>query len=584
MKKTLLFTMICVLGLCNSLFADNSRSIENLYVSPTGWVMWTENNAESVLKYQIYLNGELENESLMVPYYQHENLTVGTEYTTKVVANYSDGANAEMEYTWTNISNEEFEGATNFSAEYVDDAVELSWSMPEIEEGPEGIVLSYDFETDSQGWTTINANEDDHTWFHSEEIINHGVTSNYAGYDGSVGFMFSESYHNPTGAVLTPDDYLVTPEKIMAMASSTITFWACSQDENYPAEHFGVAVSTAGNTSAADFTTIAEWTLTAKGAKGVGERSSKDPGKWYQFEVDLGEYADQEIWVAIRHFNCSDQFILLVDDVVMTKADPNAGEEEEVVEPLGAMLFRNGELVTNEPIQDTVFVDEDGIPTDEYCVRVVYGGEEDVTYYAMSEAVCVEMEYTIYCEAPTGLDAQYDQNEDGTFGVIVSYNAEDSFVQDDAFDHYNIYRSTTNGDYQLIAETDEEEYADVLTEEGTYYYQVTAVYAEFGEECESEPATTSDNQNYVVVETVSLDENADNVMTVYPNPTYSCLNIAADSMTHVAIYNMSGQLVYDNSVAEDNVTVDMSQYESGTYMVRITTENGVAVERVTVVK
>ena len=53
---------------------------------------------------------------------------------------------------------------------------------------------------------------------------------------------------------------------------------------------------------------------------------------------------------------------------------------------------------------------------------------------------------------------------------------------------------------------------------------------------------------------------------------------------NVTITNALGQVMYDSSVATDNVVVDMAQYEAGVYMVRITTEAGVAVERITVVK
>ena len=73
-------------------------------------------------------------------------------------------------------------------------------------------------------------------------------------------------------------------------------------------------------------------------------------------------------------------------------------------------------------------------------------------------------------------------------------------------------------------------------------------------------------------------------MMVYPNPTKGALNINVEGMTNITITNALGQVMYDSSVATDNVVVDMAQYEAGVYMVRITTEAGVAVERITVVK
>ena len=42
--------------------------------------------------------------------------------------------------------------------------------------------------------------------------------------------------------------------------------------------------------------------------------------------------------------------------------------------------------------------------------------------------------------------------------------------------------------------------------------------------------------------------------------------------------------MYNEEVATDNQIINMTQYAAGVYMVRITTENGVTVKQVTVVK
>ena len=82
----------------------------------------------------------------------------------------------------------------------------------------------------------------------------------------------------------------------------------------------------------------------------------------------------------------------------------------------------------------------------------------------------------------------------------------------------------------------------------------------------------------------SIVENELEDLMVYPNPTKSNLNIAAENMRRISIINTLGQVVYDAEVDSDNEVIDMAQYESGLYMVRIITDNGIAVERVNVVK
>lgn len=72
---------------------------------------------------------------------------------------------------------------------------------------------------------------------------------------------------------------------------------------------------------------------------------------------------------------------------------------------------------------------------------------------------------------------------------------------------------------------------------------------------------------------------------LYPNPTTGNLIIEAEGMNHISVFNLMGQMVYDMDVDTDNMTLDMSQFNTaGMYLVRINTANGVKTERVTVTK
>ena len=131
-------------------------------------------------------------------------------------------------------------------------------------QGGQGDTFTESWDNGLNGWTNIDADGDGHMWYHSNEAGNHS-TQAVASHSGA-GHVMGESYCNATWAALTPDDYLVSPQQYAIVNGSTLTFWGCAQDESYAAEHFGVAVSTGSNTNASDFTTIQEWTLTAKSA------------------------------------------------------------------------------------------------------------------------------------------------------------------------------------------------------------------------------------------------------------------------------------------------------------------------------
>ena len=164
----------------------------------------------------------------------------------------------------------------------------------------------YDFNDGYLSWTTIDDDGDGHNW---ELLRNWNNSSNpYS--------VMSESRDEMQQQALHPDNYLVCPFKL---TYGLITFKACAQDAAYPEEHFGVAVSTTGNTDASDFTTIWETTMTAK-----------SQGQWYDFSVDLREYEGQDIWVAIRHFGCSDQFMIVADDITLYREWTKVGETNGV--------------------------------------------------------------------------------------------------------------------------------------------------------------------------------------------------------------------------------------------------------------
>lgn len=148
------------------------------------------------------------------------------------------------------------------------------------------------FEDGTMGsFTTIDADGDKYTWYR---------TGSSGHYSGSV--VTSASWVGGGVGPVNPDNYLVSPKVALG---GKLTFYAAAFNQTYFSEKFNVAVSTTGNTSAADFTNIwpTDETMTA--------------GGWIKYEVDLSAYAGKEGYVAIRHYNCTDNERLDVDDITI---------------------------------------------------------------------------------------------------------------------------------------------------------------------------------------------------------------------------------------------------------------------------
>ena len=154
--------------------------------------------------------------------------------------------------------------------------------------------LIFDFENFTfQGWTTLDADGDGYNW----ELSNDGMGHN------SNGMVMSYSKDYFTGVPFTPDEYLVSPRLILNGDWAVMRFYTRALDESYPAEHFAIAISTTSNNDPLAFTTLYESTIYA------------NEGNWIFYTIDLSQYGNQEVYLAIRHYYTSGQSAICFDDI-----------------------------------------------------------------------------------------------------------------------------------------------------------------------------------------------------------------------------------------------------------------------------
>ena len=147
------------------------------------------------------------------------------------------------------------------------------------------------------GWTIIDADQDGNNWEHIS--VQGDLSSGHTG----TGAYASYSYEDSTYEALTPNNWLVTPA-IALSGTSSLTYWFMVA-QSYPADHYGVYVSTTSATDTSAFTLLYEETPTAA------------HGTWTMRTVDLTSYAGNTVYIAFRHFNCTDEFLLVLDDITV---------------------------------------------------------------------------------------------------------------------------------------------------------------------------------------------------------------------------------------------------------------------------
>ena len=62
---------------------------------------------------------------------------------------------------------------------------------------------------------------------------------------------------------------------------------------------------------------------------------------------------------------------------------------------------------------------------------------------------------------------------------------------------------------------------------------------------------------------------------VYPNPAESQLNVNAEGLQKVMVYNMAGQLVETIEMGQDHCAISVAAYPAGIYTVQMVTAKGV---------
>ena len=144
------------------------------------------------------------------------------------------------------------------------------------------------------GWTNIDADNDGNTWVHNS-------TTFVDGHESDGAFV---SFSKLNGAALTPDNWLVTPAIPLA-GNSTLSFWRMSGFST-PQEHYGIFISTTSATDLSSFTEVPVYEETLSSYQ------------WAEKTVDLSAYAGQTVYIAFRHYNCTNKLALILDDVSVT--------------------------------------------------------------------------------------------------------------------------------------------------------------------------------------------------------------------------------------------------------------------------
>ena len=303
---------------------------------------------------------------------QHDvaELQEGTAHTTSVAAVYGTGMSDWIDYEWIYRPCENYEGVEEVTGEAVNGNARITWrGLPSPDPGK----------------TT-----DEGDWLHYDD----GENLDAIGLQSGGGFYWAVMF--PSGMLSQYEYHQLTKVAMFDYAAHTGSISLYQGGGNAP----GTLVHTQGYV-----------------ANGTGQYTE------YPLETPIPLDVTKNLWIVMHNYdgqyvascgantgNPNGRWISIDGTEWIDMASAGLDytwnlrayvEEGDVPQPesgtLGVFVFRNGELLTPEPVTDSAYTDiapEAGIHL--YCIRVVYGNAEyggaDTAWYAMGCPQCVEVE------------------------------------------------------------------------------------------------------------------------------------------------------------------------------------------------
>ena len=272
--------------------------------------------------------------------------------------------------------------------------------------------LFWDFEDENfEGWSILDNDGDGYNWFYNSD--------DYYAHSGSI-YLESDSWTSSTGA-LSPDNWLFSP---VIPLGGTLSFWAYATWDDVIA----VYVAEGEDPAFEDYVKISDDLV---------------PYSWTEFTFDLSNFTGEGHF-AIRHYNCTDEYKLRIDDVTV--------------------------LVPGDEPYEWIYVN--GVEANEcFLEGLTAGTEYEVQVQAVAEDGRTSdwTESTIFTAAEVTAPTEQCAKPEGGFengidfhGVLVTLINNETAEGTEL--HYNI---TLNG--ELIVEDAVYDDAFALTVDGEYY-------------------------------------------------------------------------------------------------------------------
>ena len=293
------------------------------------------------------------------------------------------------------------------------------------------VPCTWDFEEGADYWTFIDSDGDGKNWY----LNGDGDTTS-----GAL-CLSSASWDNESGA-LTPDNWAFTP-RVQLTESNYLSFWINAEDIEFQDEHFAVYI--AKGSPEGEITTLIPETVFPE----VDYVELGYEGLYVHCIVQIPQEFDNEVvCIGFRHFNCTDMYLLDIDDVSITEEYPYQPPQAQYSDYLGQWTT-GSRVFTIEQKADGESYTVSGFSGQTYPVEAKFEGNNMVVYdqvinteednYAVFQGLFSRGGYLNYYDYTEGANrilfvATYDAEQDAliirtantySYYIWITYYAED---------------------------------------------------------------------------------------------------------------------------------------------------------------
>lgn len=167
-------------------------------------------------------------------------------------------------------------------------------------------IFSEDFENGQGNWIFTDIDQDGYNW----SISNAGSLNPIYG----SGSIVSWSYIDNVG-VLQPDNLATSPSiSIPATSNNAYLKFTYETQSGYPNEKYSIYVTTSNNST------------TIIGSTPVYTETVTTGGTPVERVIDLSSYIGQNVYLSFRHYDCQDEYYLIIDNISIEELDNEDAE------------------------------------------------------------------------------------------------------------------------------------------------------------------------------------------------------------------------------------------------------------------